>query len=86
MSSSITLNGCRIHSSPVVADFLPVLQLQPCGCSEQCRTEFNAWLMQRFGSRRQVLVIGGEMFVSPRTMQYLKKTSFSKFLPFGGAV
>lgn len=85
MSGSITINGYRIHSSPVVAEFLPALQLQPCGCSEQCRIEFNAWLMQRFGSRRQVLVIGGEMFVNPATMQYLKKTSNSEFLPFGGA-
>jgi hypothetical protein len=70
------LYGRRI----VVNKFLPppsaVLQVSPSftDCSEECRKEMNAWLLEMFGTQETSYKIGDTVFVSPHLFDMLRKS------------
>lgn len=65
------LNGIEIVSHPLVREFTPKLEMRPCGCSQRCLDDMNAWLLKRFGGEREMLVIGGRVFVHPNVYRHL---------------
>ncbi len=68
-----TINGMHVVVSTLAPEFVPVLQMAPCGCSEKVLAEFNAWLLERFGMRRHVLIMGGQIVMHPNTYAFFRK-------------
>lgn len=68
-----TLFGLNVVVSPLVQP-VPKVQLSPDfdACSPHVKSEMNAWLLDRFGTREVCYVIGGGTLVlSPRHMATL---------------
>ena len=75
-----TLFGTPILSNPHMPEFTPVLQMRPCGCSDDTLRSMNEWLIERFGRTRTVYLIDGDtLVVHPRTLAYLKAHTMPSF-------
>ena len=80
-----TLLGKEVLVSKILPDFVPVLKMQPCGCSDRALQEMNDWLRRRFGQRREILVIGGHtLAMSEGNYHWLRSAVLSDPLRFGG--
>lgn len=64
--------GLKIVVSPLLE--IPKVSLSVrCPCSDKVRDEFNAWLLEMFGTRNdEAYVFDGTVFCGPKTMAKLK--------------
>lgn len=62
-----TLCGMRVRTHNLPPQ--PVLQITPSfpHCSDKFRTEWNAWALERFGTKEQpIYMFGNNIFANPR--------------------
>lgn len=68
-----SLFGIDVIVSPLLPEFAPVLELRlDAPVTDQFRAEFNAWLRDMFGQRRQFYMVMGKYAMHPNNMQFLK--------------
>ncbi len=66
--------GMRLIENPEIPEKAPKIQLSDAvEVSPQFRQEYDAWLLERFGSNRVVCVIDGKMIVNPVNAAMLSK-------------
>lgn len=73
MSDKTTLNGLPVITTEHCPEFRPALFMSNCGCSDHVRDDFNAFLLARFGKRRNVFSAAGALVMHPRTLQHIRQ-------------
>ncbi len=64
--------GMEIVPSIAVPEFVPALKMKPCGCSDKVLNDFNAWLLERFGTRRHMMITDTQIFMHPNTYHWFR--------------
>ena len=68
------INGFRVFPNPFLPVTQPVLQMNPCGCSQEVLDTFNQYLLERFGTSPYFLVTENQdIFCHPDNFELLKK-------------
>ena len=68
------MNGIKVVESSAIQE-LPKLALSDkCPCSERVRKEFNAWLLEQFGTYLPTYALGaGTIVMHPKHVAMLKE-------------
>lgn len=73
MSPAHQLDGIKVHTTDLCPEFIQTVKLRPCGCSDDMLSRMNAWLLAKFGRRRQVININGQYLVmNPKTLDHFR--------------
>lgn len=67
------LAGIPIIVSELIPEFVPTLKMHECGCSDHVLSDFNAWLLERFGRRHHFVRIGPSIVMNPRTLHAIQQ-------------
>lgn len=72
-----TFMGMRIVASPYLPEFVPTLKLNPYApVTDEFRAEFNKWLLDMFGERREFLMVEGRTIVAhPNSVNFLRQAT-----------
>lgn len=73
LNPNASIAGIPILVSEHVQEFVPALKMRECGCSPNVLADFNAWLLERFGSHRNCLRVGGTIVMHPRTLHAIRQ-------------
>lgn len=79
-------NGTRIVANSLIPEIAPKLELRfnlTC-CSEKFRLEFNAWLLETFGTNRPIYFYDDNtIFTHPKTRELMRRALRERTRPNG---
>lgn len=68
-----SFTGIHVFPNAAIPEFVPILRMRECGCSQQVLDEFNQYLLDRFGKRRHFVKIKDDLYCHPNTFKWFKE-------------